>query len=58
MLLLDCCSATGMIKPSDVAGTVAAVVLSLREQRAVVIMMKAGKNITAQDNFCKPLEDH
>ena len=58
MLLLDCCSATGMMKPSDVTGTTEADVLSLREQRAGAIMMKAGKNITAQDNFGKPLENH
>ena len=58
VLLLDCCSATGMIKPSDVTDTAAAVVPSLRKQRAVATMVKAGKTITAQDTFCKPLEDH
>ena len=42
-----------MIKPSDVTGTAAAFLLSLREQRAVLMMMMmklAEKNITAQEN--------
>ena len=49
-----CCSCAGMIKFSDVTDTAAAVLLSLEEQRAVLMtmMMKklAGKNITAQED--------
>ena len=40
-----------MIKASVATGIAAAVILSLREQRTVVMMRKVEKNITAQNKL-------
>ena len=49
-MLLDCCSPTGMMKASVATGIAAAVILSLRKQR-MVVMRKVEKNITAQNKL-------